>query len=119
MENNIKKILSLDDDALYKIIKRSCEIKAEVVAEDEKECGLRAILNFGHTFGHAVEAVTKYKKYKHGEAVAIGMSLVSKLSYDLGLCTKEGVEALDELIKSTGLLVEAPYYPIKDYLKAI
>lgn len=72
-EENVDKILSRDAQILAQIVKRSCEIKAEVVSLDEKETGLRRILNFGHTIAHAVEEETGYEKYSHGEAVAIGM----------------------------------------------
>src|SRR4030065_1490347 len=73
LEVNRDKILNLNKDALTHIIKRSCEIKAEVVSKDEREAGLRAILNYGHTIGHAIETVTEYKKYLHCEGVGIGM----------------------------------------------
>lgn len=105
--------------ALLHIIKRSCAIKASVVEADEREAGLRAILNFGHTFGHAVEAVTKYKEYKHGEAVAIGMVYAAELSHGLGLCGKDEVDRISDLIKNAGLPVEAPDFPRKSFLKAM
>ena len=87
LEKNAEKILSLDMVILEKIVKESCQIKAEVVHSDERESGYRAILNFGHTFGHAVESVTEYKKYRHGEAVAIGMLFAAQLSYKMGKCS--------------------------------
>jgi len=73
LEAKKDKILNLDRKVLVHIIKRSCEIKADVVSKDERESGLRSILNFGHTIGHAIETATDYKKYLHGEAVALGM----------------------------------------------
>lgn len=106
IENNADKILSLDETALRHIIKVSCEIKASVVAADERETGLRAILNFGHTFGHAVEALTHYKQYRHGEAVAIGMLFAAKLSYKMGLSNDETVERLSSLLEKIGLPLE-------------
>ncbi|MCK8825294.1 3-dehydroquinate synthase [Fuchsiella alkaliacetigena] len=86
--------------ALAKMIYRSCEIKAEVVAEDEKELGLRAILNYGHTIGHAIEALTEYGEYRHGEAVSIGMVCAMELAYRLDRVDKSAVELQRELIES-------------------
>lgn len=105
--------------ALLHIVKRSCSIKASVVEADEREAGLRAILNFGHTFGHAVEAVTKYKEYKHGEAVAIGMIYAARLSHETGLCNKNVVERVSNVIKKAGLPTEAPDFPGKNFMKAM
>jgi len=103
LEDNAKKILELDEDALTHIIKESCCIKADVVASDEKEEGLRAILNFGHTFGHAVESVTNYKEYRHGEAVSIGMLFALNLSSKMGLCAEECIDRLENLLNKIGL----------------
>lgn len=85
VEQSATAILTMDLAALERPIVRSCEIKAAVVAEDETEQGLRAILNYGHTFGHAIEAVTHYEKYLHGEAVALGMCAAAALAQDLGM----------------------------------
>jgi 3-dehydroquinate synthase len=85
VEKNLSKIIELNDDALETIISRSCGIKARVVEEDEREAGLRAILNYGHTIGHALEALTHYKKYIHGAAVAIGMVYASRIAVNMGL----------------------------------
>jgi 3-dehydroquinate synthase len=85
-------------EALTEIVRRSCEIKARVVEQDEKESHLRMILNFGHTIGHAVEANTRYTKYTHGEAVAIGMYGAALISNYLGLCGASDVEELRQLI---------------------
>lgn len=104
---------------LLHIVKRSCAIKASVVEADEREAGIRAILNFGHTFGHAVEAVTKYKEYKHGEAVAVGMVYASELSHRAGVCNKSVVERVRNLIKKAGLPTEGPDFPRKSFLKAM
>jgi 3-dehydroquinate synthase len=108
LAENREKILALDPEALAHIIRRSCEIKAEVVARDEREAGLRSILNYGHTVGHAIEAVTGYKKYLHGEAVAIGMSLEARLSQALGLLGDEDTVRIKGLIESYGLPSELP-----------
>lgn len=124
LENNIDILtqdlkLKTQNAALLHIVKRSCAIKASVVEADEREGGLRAILNFGHTFGHAVEAVTKYKEYKHGEAVAIGMVFAANLSRKEGLCGKNVVERITDLIKNAGLPTEPPDFPRNSYLKAM
>ncbi|MBF0472477.1 MAG: 3-dehydroquinate synthase [Nitrospirae bacterium] len=101
---NKDEILNLNPIDLTHIIKRSCEIKAEVVSQDEREAGLRAILNFGHTIGHAIETATHYKRYLHGEAIAIGMCVESKLSS----ISDEEFHMIISLIKSYGLPSEIP-----------
>jgi 3-dehydroquinate synthase len=103
LEDNREKILNLDRNALEHIIQRSCEIKAEVVSRDEKEGGLRAILNYGHTIGHALETATGYTTYLHGEAVAIGMYLEARLSSLLGHMDRGEVERVRSLIVAYGL----------------
>ena len=108
LESNRDKILKLDKEALTHIIMRSCEIKAEVVSQDERESGLRAILNYGHTIGHAIETITGYKKYLHGEAVAIGMYMETRLSHQLGLIEKKAVAKIKALIDSYELPSEMP-----------
>jgi 3-dehydroquinate synthase len=108
LEDYKEKILSLDSAALTHIVKRSCEIKADVVSKDERESGLRAILNYGHTIGHAIETVTGYRRFLHGEAVAIGMYLEAKLSQMLNLIGKAQVFRIKALIDSYGLPSEMP-----------
>ncbi|HYA12399.1 MAG TPA: 3-dehydroquinate synthase, partial [Thermodesulfovibrionales bacterium] len=108
LETKKQEILNLDIDALKHIIKRSCEIKAEVVSRDERESGLRSILNFGHTIGHAIETATEYRKYLHGEAVAAGMCLEAKLSSKLTFLDKNNVFRIKALIDSYGLPSEMP-----------
>jgi 3-dehydroquinate synthase len=85
------------------ITSRCCSIKAEIVAQDETESGLRALLNLGHTFGHAFEALTNYQKFTHGEAVAIGMIYAARLAYHLGLIPVENLNRITDLIKLYGL----------------
>src|SRR5574341_715329 len=102
LDKNREKILSLDPDALTHIIRRSCEIKAEVVSKDEREGGLRAILNFGHTVGHAVETAENYAM-RHGYTVAIGMVYAARLAHKTGLCDASTPERVEKLIKSYGL----------------
>jgi 3-dehydroquinate synthase len=104
LDKNRDKILSLDPDCLSHIIKRSCEIKAEVVSKDEREGGLRAILNFGHTVGHAIETAENYTM-RHGEAVAIGMVYAARLAHKTGLCDAAVPDQVERLIKSYDLPV--------------
>jgi 3-dehydroquinate synthase len=108
IETNREKILSLESNSLIHIIKRSCEIKAEVVSKDERESGLRSILNYGHTIGHAIETATEYKRYLHGEAVAIGMYLEARLSQMLDLISRKQLFRIKDLIDSYGLPSEVP-----------
>ncbi|MEM7759477.1 MAG: 3-dehydroquinate synthase [Cyanobacteria bacterium P01_A01_bin.40] len=96
------------DRLLETIITRSCQAKAEVVSQDEKEAGLRAILNYGHTIGHAVESLTNYKQFVHGEAVAIGMVAAGKIAVTMGLWHKEEAERQDALIAKAGLPTAIP-----------
>ncbi len=102
LEKNREKILNLEEGPLGHIIRRSCEIKADVVSKDEREGGLRAILNFGHTVGHAVETLSDYSS-RHGEAVAIGMVYAAKLAHRTGLCDARVPERIEKLIKAYGL----------------
>lgn len=108
MEENRHKILKLAEASIEHIIKRSCEIKAQVVSKDERESGLRAILNYGHTVGHAVETETGYRHFLHGEAVAIGMSLEAGLSEKIGVLDKQQVLRIKLNIDSYGLPSELP-----------
>lgn len=108
IENNLLKILELEPLTLIQTLKKSCLLKGRVVQEDEKEKGYRKILNFGHTIGHALEVVTEYKKYKHGEAVAIGMVYNCKLAYELGLIDNCVIERLVTLLNKVGLPTQIP-----------
>jgi 3-dehydroquinate synthase len=110
----------LSDELLETIITRSCQAKAEVVSQDEKESGLRAILNYGHTIGHAVESLTNYKQFVHGEAVAIGMVAAGKIALEMGLWTEAEVQRQNALITKTGLPTDIPpELAIKDILEVI
>ncbi len=102
LDQNRDRILALDTDALTHIVRRSCEIKAEVVGRDEREGGLRAVLNFGHTVGHAIEKAENYTM-RHGEAIAIGMVYASRLAHRTGLCDASVPEGIEKLIASYGL----------------
>ncbi len=103
MEQNKDKILKLELSALKYIIRRSCEIKADVVSKDERESGLRAILNFGHTIGHAIETETGYRRWLHGEAIAIGMHLEARVAEKMGLIDKRQVMRIQSILSAYGL----------------
>ena len=108
IEQNVDKLVARDPAALAHAIARSCEIKADVVRRDEREGGLRAVLNFGHTFGHAIEAGLGYGAWLHGEAVGCGMVMAADLSQRLGLVDAATVERVRALVKAAGLPVVAP-----------
>jgi 3-dehydroquinate synthase len=108
LERKIPQLLARDAEALSYAVSRSCEIKATIVARDEREHDLRAILNFGHTFGHAIEAATSYEKYLHGEAVALGMLIAMDLSQRMGLIDAALKERLRTILARAGLPTEAP-----------
>jgi 3-dehydroquinate synthase len=114
LEANLDAVLARDTLALAHIVKRSCEIKAWVVGQDEREAGLRAILNFGHTFGHAIEAGLGFGTWLHGEAVGCGMVMAAQLSARLGLGDSFFVHRLTTLIARAGLPVKAPILPGAD-----
>ncbi len=108
IEANLDALLARDVVALAHAVRRSCEIKAWVVGQDERECGLRAILNFGHTFGHAIESGLGYGQWLHGEAVACGMVMAADLSVRLGLVPAAFAERLTKLIERAGLPLRGP-----------
>ncbi|MES2384588.1 MAG: 3-dehydroquinate synthase [Pseudomonadota bacterium] len=108
IEDNIDALLARDPAALAHAIRRSCEIKADVVGQDERETGLRAILNFGHTFGHAIESGLGYGQWLHGEGVGCGMVMAARLSQRLGGVDAAFVERLCALIRRAGLPVTGP-----------
>jgi 3-dehydroquinate synthase len=108
IEANLDLLLARDRAALVHAVKRSCEIKAWVVSQDEKEAGLRAILNFGHTFGHAIEAGMGYGEWLHGEAVGCGMVMAADLSARLGLIDTATSARIQALVQRAGLPVKAP-----------
>lgn len=103
LEKNLNDILNLDRSLLLKTVQKCCEFKTRVVEEDEKDMGLRAILNYGHTFGHAIESVLDYKGILHGEAIAIGMVGAAVLSHELGWVDEEFVGRHTSLLNRTGL----------------
>ncbi len=109
LEQHLDRILNLEPDALMETVKRSCAIKAEVISGDEREQGLRAILNFGHTIGHALESLTDYQVYRHGEAIAAGMAAAAALAAGRGMLEAADRERLVALLRRTGLPVSFPY----------
>jgi 3-dehydroquinate synthase len=98
----------LDHVLLTQVIATSCAIKAKVVEADEREDDYRAVLNFGHTIGHALEAATGYQKYLHGEAIGIGMTQAAMISVQEGFCDQRSVERIRKLIKRAGLPLDIP-----------
>ena len=118
LEDNAEKILRRDVEVMEKIICRSCEIKAEVVAQDEKENNLRRILNFGHTIAHAVEVETNYKKYRHGEAVSIGMIGAALISQQLEKISAAEVQRLENLLQKLNLVTKAEGCEVENLFQA-
>lgn len=114
LEASIEGIMAKDNELLQFAIGRSCEIKSFVVAEDERESGLRAILNFGHTFGHAIEAGMGYGVWLHGEGVAAGMVMAAELSHRLGMVDAAFVARLKALIERAGLPTKGPVIDATD-----
>ena len=114
IEAHIAELVARDVHALAHAVRRSCEIKAQVVSQDEREGGLRAILNFGHTFGHAIEAGLGYGEWLHGEAVGCGMVMAAELSCRLGLVDRPFVQRLKSLIAHAGLPVRGPRLSAED-----
>ena len=116
LEAHLDDLLRLDAAALTYAIRRSCEIKAAIVAEDEREHGRRALLNLGHTFGHALEAVGNYERWLHGEAVAIGIALAARTSVALGWLAERDCERIERLLERAGLPLAAPYIDTEELL---
>ena len=108
IEANLNALLAAEPQALAYAIERSCQIKADVVGQDEREQGVRAILNFGHTFGHAIESGMGYGQWLHGEGVGCGMVMAAHLSQQLGLVDAAFVSRLTQLIKRAGLPIQGP-----------
>jgi shikimate kinase/3-dehydroquinate synthase len=118
LEDHCGEVVALGDGLLH-AIRLSCEIKADVVSADEMEGGLRAILNFGHTLGHAIEAVSGYGEYRHGEAVAMGMVFAAELSMNMGLCGEKTCERIKALLLRAGLPVALPPISMDTLLKSM
>ncbi len=117
LEINMQRLISREPEALAYAVTRSCQNKAQVVAADERETGRRALLNLGHTFGHAIEAGLGFGTWLHGEAVAAGSMLAARLSQRMGLLHASDVERIERLFARAGLPVEAPQLGPERYLE--
>jgi len=119
LEQNAERLLARDKSALIHAVGRSCAIKARVVELDEREGGLRAVLNYGHTLGHAVETLTGYTRYLHGEAVAIGMVQAARISRAYGFCSQAECDRIESLLNLLGLPLELPAFSARQYAEAL
>lgn len=116
LEEHREVLADRSTNALIHAVMRSCQIKADVVEKDEKEQGVRALLNLGHTFGHAVETLAGYGVVKHGEAVSIGMVMAARTAHKMGYCTTEDVQRIIDLLAYFDLPVSPPDYSVAEYL---
>jgi 3-dehydroquinate synthase len=119
LEDNMDHLRERDTGALAHAIRRSCELKAEIVALDEREAGPRALLNLGHTFGHAIETLEGYGTWLHGEAVAAGMVMAARLSARLGRLSASDAQRLERLISRAGLPITPPTITSERWLDAM
>ncbi len=120
LENESDKVIKRDPEIIIRMVERSCQLKAQVVGLDEREeSGLRAILNYGHTFGHAIETLTSYGKYNHGEAVAIGMALSAKFAVSSGMLDKNSFNRIVSLLKRFSLPYELQNIDSKDIINVM
>lgn len=119
LEKNAAPLRRLDPNALTRVIYRCCQIKAEIVGQDERESGIRSLLNLGHTMGHAIETLSGYQSIRHGEAVARGLVYAAKLSHRLGLCGSEVVERIIRILELYDLPTNLLPFSKKAYKKVI
>ena len=119
IEENIEKILNLKNESLIKIIKNSIKTKAHIVSEDEKEKGIRAILNYGHSFGHVIENLCGYGEYLHGEAISIGMKIAGDIATEKKLWLKKDSLRQNNLIESYGLPTQTPKIKKNEVMKIL
>jgi 3-dehydroquinate synthase len=117
LEVNLGALLDRDRAALAHVVQRCCRNKADIVEQDERESGRRALLNLGHTFGHAIEAALGFGTWLHGEAVAAGMVLAARVSRKLGCLTDSDVGRIEQLLARAGLPVLAPSLPFSRWLE--
>ena len=108
LEKNVERLLARDEEALLYAIESSCRLKAEVVSADERESGIRAILNLGHTFGHAIETFQSYSSWLHGEAIAAGMVMAAELSSAIGWLSEPDVSRVKRILAQIGLPIAPP-----------
>lgn len=118
LEKNLNEVKSLDDETLEEVVFQSAKIKAEIVEKDERDLGLRSILNYGHTVGHAIESVSDFK-VEHGEAVAIGMLAAARISNKQGILDNNELSRLKSVIKRAGLPTQMPNLELKKIIQAI
>ncbi|OGO24662.1 MAG: 3-dehydroquinate synthase [Chloroflexi bacterium RBG_16_50_9] len=118
LENNLEKVKSLDTTVLEGVVFQTARVKATIVAQDEKETGLRAILNYGHTIGHALETTSNFQ-LKHGQAVAMGMVAAARISHKMGILDKSDAIRLEKIIKQAGLSAEMLDLNIQDIIQAM
>ncbi len=118
-EKVLNNIIKLDNQSLNKIIKRSVQIKSDIVSKDEEEKGIRAFLNYGHSFGHVIENLCGYGEYLHGEAISIGMKIAGEIALKKGLWSKEESLRQNNLIKSYGLPIEVPNLNRNDVIRIL
>lgn len=119
LEENARDLVKLNRDILVKVITSCAAIKCQVVSEDEKETGIRTMLNYGHTVAHALEAATRYGRFLHGEAVAIGMTAAAKLSHRLNLLSEKAIERQESILSKFGLPLDCRGVALKDVLAAM
>jgi len=118
LEKNIERVKSLDEEVLEEIVFQTAKIKAEIVEKDERDLGLRQILNYGHTIGHAIESTSDFK-VQHGKAVAIGMLAAARISNKMGILDKKELIRLKNLIEKAGLLTEMPKLNMEEITQAM
>lgn len=116
LEQHMEQLVARDAELLAEAVYRSCQHKARIVANDEKEQGERALLNLGHTFGHAIESYLGYGSWLHGEAVAVGMVMAAELSYYMGWIGDEDVQRTKNIILKANLPISCPYIPLDEFL---
>lgn len=119
LEDNREKIIAKDADSLQHIVRESIKIKADIVSRDERESGLRSILNFGHTLGHAIERLSGYGSLRHGEAVAKGISAATLISKKIGMISEDEGKRIMNLLESYGFDLALPSFSRKQYVDAI
>ena len=119
LSKNTSRILALEPEVMTHLIERCCQIKAEIVSEDEREGSIRAILNYGHTFGHAIESLTDYSVYTHGEAVSIGMVMAASMAERMGMLSQDDKTDITNLLESVNLPTKKPDLNNNDFLESM